>query len=412
MPSSISSSDFETGYQTLDQQGRLKVAVKTLIAGILVFGAVVAIYNGILQSLGNFNGRMVAQLQHLPQLVAASRDKDAIMVFGSSMVQAGFEPEVFDRAMQGYGVDTISYNYGVGNLNPRYQALMTRRVREAFQAGDQKLSLALIEFNPFQTTKVRDTVLTFTADQNDALLASLTELWQLTLRDPTRGIRLFNIRFLRDGMSAELFTSLPGLLMSQSGSNSSKAEYGEARDRSEEIFDRFNEQRDSSGRIQGGDRWSASLRGGRIDKSTLSEQALKTLSEYVVSRRNPLFMEDDLQRRIDTSDILDLDFEEELILAFIEMVENFKPIADVVEVIVLPRNTDWVTYSPEVQRRLSALLRRIEWETEVVVRDFQTHPRITPEHYIDTTHLSFAEGIDVYTELLAETYAGVIGKPR
>lgn len=70
-----------------------------------------------------------------------------------------------------------------------------------------------------------------------------------------------------------------------------------------------------------------------------------------------------------------------------------------------------MTYTPEVQSRLDGVLRRIAQETGVHVRDFQNDPRITAKHYIDTTHLSFHDGIDVFSRVLAEEYAGVIA-PR
>ena len=136
--------DLDPDYQTLDQTKRLRVALRTLAAGVLVFGGVVFIYNGLLQIIGDINGRVVAQIEHLPEIVAENRDKRKVFVFGSSMVQAGFEPDVFDAAMADKGIDTLSYNYGVGNINPEFQELIARRIREAFLAGDERLALTFL----------------------------------------------------------------------------------------------------------------------------------------------------------------------------------------------------------------------------------------------------------------------------
>ncbi len=424
-PSSISSSDIscsdsdpESDYQSLDQANRLRVALKTLAAGVLVFGAVVLIYNGILQALGDINGRVVAQLEHLPGIVAQNRDKRKVFVFGSSMVQAGFEPDVFDAAMADKGIDTISYNYGVGNLDPEFQVLIARRIREAFLEGDEQLALTLIEFNPFQATRVRNRLGAITRDQNVAVLSSNEELWNITLDDPTRGLRLFNIRYLRSGLSAELITSIPRMFASAGSAEARERraqivateEYQAAQERSAELSARYRELRDTNVPITGSDQWKAEIRGGRIDKSAFSPETLEALGAWMESRRYPGFMEVDLMRRVAGADILELEFEEALIEAFIELVIELDDVSDQIEVILLPRNTEWVTYTPEVQERLNGVLRRIADETGVAVRDFQEHPAITPQYFFDTTHLSTYDGIDIFSRLLADEYADVLSQ--
>ena len=409
MPSSTSSSDsiFEEAYQTTDPSGRLRVAIRTLLAGVLVFGGVVGIYNGLLSLIGDYNGRVVGQLEHLPVVVGENRGKQKVFVVGSSMVQAGFEPTVFDQATREKGVETISYNYGVGNLDPNYQELITRRIREQFLRGDEKLALTLIEFNPFQATQVRSVFGSITADQNIAVLASDAELWEITLDDPTRGVRLFNIRYLRDGLSAELITSATALL--NQAPNTSTEAYRIADRQSDELWARFNELRNTDTTIQGSSQWNVDTRGGRIDKSKLSAEALDALGQWAASRRYAGFMESDLARRVRGADILELKFDDRSIVAFIAMVRDLQVVSDHIEVILLPRNTDWVNYAPDVQRRLDAVLRRIEVETGVFVRDYQVDPRIRPEHFQDTTHLSYYDGIDVFTRMLANDYLSVFG---
>ncbi|MCZ6458136.1 MAG: hypothetical protein O6766_02130 [Gammaproteobacteria bacterium] len=410
MPSSTFNSD--NAYQTTDPRNRLRVALYTLAAGIFLFGGVVLIYNGMLALLysagGNINGRVVDQIEHLPEIVEENRDKQKVFVFGSSMVQAGFEPTVFDSAMAARGVDSISYNYGIGNLNPTFQELITRRIQEQFLKGRGRLALALVEFTPFQATIVRNKFGAITADQNIALLSSRAELWEITRHDPTRGIRLINIRYLRDSVSAELITSIPALLTSSIENNARNVAYRAALVRTDELEAEFDELRGSDEPIQGSDRWNVALRGGRIDKSGYSREVLDAMGAWVASRRHPEFMKADLQRRIESADILELGFDDRQIDKFIELVRNFLPIADHVEVIIMPRNSDWVTYTPEVQDRLDGVLRRIAQETGVYVRDFQNDPRITAEHYIDTTHLSFHDGIDAFSRILAEEYADVV----
>ena len=45
-----------------------------------------------------------------------------------------------------------------------------------------------------------------TVDAFASMLTTPGELWQITLQDPTRGIRLFNIHYLRNDISAEMIT--------------------------------------------------------------------------------------------------------------------------------------------------------------------------------------------------------------
>ncbi len=136
------------------------------------------------------------------------------------------------------------------------------------------------------------------------------------------------------------------------------------------------------------------------------------MGQWAESARYSGFMENDLFRRVRTADILELRFDDEVIKAFVAMVTNLRAVSEVVEVILLPRNTDWITYTPEVQLRLDEVLRHIESETGVKVRNFQVHPNITPAHFLDTTHLSYYDGIDIFTEILADTYADALKKLR
>ena len=324
------------------------------------------------------------------------------------MVEAGFEPYIFDRAISGKGIDSISYNYGAGGLNPKYQVLITRRIQEAFQAAGERLDLALIEFCPFQETKVRNRVTAFIDDQYVATLASNKELFDITLADPTTGIRLFNIRYLRAGISAELLTT------------------GMTREINEELTDRLSEAylaarrrtNDLSRQLRASVRkdvpdfttspWDRRLRGGLADKTKLSERSIEILRDLMASRRHPEFLEADLRRRIDEADILDLGFDQQLLDAFVQMVRNFQSFSEHVEVILLPRNTDWVNYTPAVRARLDAALQAITDQTDVVIRDYQVHPKIGPEHFLDTTHLSLYDGLDIFTKILAEDYAEVL----
>ncbi len=404
MPSSISSSS-----------SAMSVSFKTLWAGVLLFGLVLGAYNlavyGLKSAGADLNGRVSAQINYLPTLIDEIDGKDAVMVFGSSMVQAGFEPLLFDGIMAEKGLSTISYNYGIGNLNPYFQDYLSRRIKDQFQQGRQKLKLAIIEFNPFQTTTVRKNAIPFTDEQNLALLMSNKELFQVLLENPTKGIRLLNIRYLRQGYSAELFSSLPLLIASEMQPTAPRTEeYREAQKKSQQANQAFRELVRGQQGDGGFPPWDPSTRGGRMDKSQFTQEILDSLRDWMASRRYVGFLQDDLDRRIRGADIEQLNFDEELIESFIAIVKDFQEISEEVVVVLLPRNTDWVKYTPEVQAKLNQVNQRIQTSTGADVKNYQVIDPIGPEHFNDTTHLSWYDGNDIFTEFLAEEFHRLINE--
>ena len=143
-----------------------------------------------------------------------------------------------------------------------------------------------------------------------------------------------------------------------------------------------------------------------------SDEIRDMLSEYYELIQHDYYMARDRIRRINTSDIEALEFDEDLIVAFINMVKAFKPVADNIEIILLPKNTDWIQHPPEVLERQRLLLERIERETGVVVRDFQQIDAISNDMFSDTTHLNGLEGLHVFTRFLADEYAHLLVPAR
>ena len=95
-------------------------------------------------------GRVMESRRQLP--IITEIEEPVVMVFGSSMVQAGFSPRQFDKEMAERDRQVKSFNFGFGGLNPFFQDFLSRRIQEEFAANDKRLALAVIEFNPFQTT--------------------------------------------------------------------------------------------------------------------------------------------------------------------------------------------------------------------------------------------------------------------
>ncbi|XOV85280.1 MAG: hypothetical protein ACFHXK_09200 [bacterium] len=407
MPSSIFSSDPSQPISGSAPSGRdqpIQVAVKTLISGVLVFGLVVLMYVSL--GIGEYNDRIEKPLGMLKTISENLKVEPQIIVYGSSMVQYGFDPLLFDAELALRGVTATSYNFGVPNVDPGYQEIMTRRIREHFEAERAKIDLVLLEFNPFQLTKVREARSFTTRDQNHAILFSGSELWDVVRKDPARGIRLLNIRYLRDGISAEMLTSFaPSILFRQNGSHTpayKAALLASAKALSE--FERLRDRDAGGGFVY----WNEEFRGGRNDKKQFQEDTLSALRDWNEKQRHPLILQADLDRRVRTADIFNLEFSENLSRSFIKMVKNLEAVSDNIDIILMPRNTAWIDYDADAQHRLEAMLERIHIETGIVVRNFQLTPGIGPEHFRDTTHLSTYDGADIFTTTLAEYYAPLI----
>lgn len=395
----------------MNKHSPMRTNLKTAVAGLIVFGSLVLLYTEGIKGLeraggGSLNARALTMIDYLPEITAQPADRKLVMFFGSSMVEAGFDPLAFDGVMAGEGLAVTSYNYGLGNLNPRFQELLTRRIREAFERDGRRLALALVEFNPFQTTIRRNQTTRMMDEQNIAILSSPGELWRETLEDPSVGTRMFVIRYLRKGYSAELLTTLPQLIAANTPSGFVESEeYRAAQERrnqaNREFFARFAEDDYPEPALPG---WDPATRGARLDLSLISAETRAALTPLQEASRHPLLMQQDLQRRIVSADILELRFDETLIAAFIEMVRNFQAIAETVEVVLLPRNTEYVIYTPEVRARLEAVKRRIAEETGVVIRDQQLHRLIDGSHFADSTHMNTG-GTELYSRALAADYA-------
>ena len=72
---------------------------------------------------------------------------------------------------------------------------------------------------------------------------------------------------------------------------------------------------------------------------------------------------------------------------------------------MLPKNSRWIKNSPEALARQQAVIERIEKATGIKIIDYQNTDRITPEMFIDTTHLTRYHGGVVFTNMLVEEFA-------
>jgi hypothetical protein len=346
----------------------------------------------------------VSQAQKaLPKIV--KEDKDLMLFFGSSMVGAGFSARQFDRELQERGKDNIkSFNLGFGGLNPFFQDYFARRIRDEFARADRKAKLVVIEFNPFQASKTRWRRAKSIVDSYITMLATDEELFEIAKTDLQRGIRLFNIKYLRNDISAQMITSYYGNALFPSKRMERIPEPEEITKRRRELGKQLNEAFEREYPDYKGEAWSYEWQGAGTIPQERSAETLVLFEQYYDTFLNDANLQNKLNGRIHSADILEMNFEPLMIESFIRIVKSFEQIADKVEVVMLPRNTKWVKYTEQGEQRLSDAIAQIEAETGLTVRNHQTVPGIDATSFSDATHLARYRGDVRYTSYLVEQY--------
>lgn len=347
-------------------------------------------------------GRVTESRVALPQII--KEPNDIVMFFGSSMTRAGFSPRKFDNDLAQLGKYVKSFNYGFGGLNPYFQDFLSRRIADEFIEGDRKIKLAMIEFNPFQTTQTRWNRARPVVDSFLTLLATDTELMEVAKEDLTRAIRLFNIKYLRGNISAEMITSFFGREVFPPQSRQTFKDDDEIIAERRRLGSLLNKKFEEEYPNYKPTQWSYEWQGGGTIPEERSVETLDIFNDYynVTQTDNP--MKNDRLSRIRSADIEGLNFEPLLVEHFINIIKNFQRVSDNVEVIMLPKNSKWIKTTPEGEQRLARVVKQIEQATGITMQNHQNIPEITAAMYRDTTHLSRYKGDIAYTDYLIEQY--------
>lgn len=390
------------------EAGDNRIFRKTLLVILLGMGAALAILRGIAEindaSKEGILERVTEAQEALPRIIGL--ENDLAMFFGSSMVEAGFSPRLFDQWMAEEGTNVKSFNFGFGGLNPYFQDYLSRRIRDEFVANDRRLKLAMIEFNPFQTTSTRWNGALPTVDSFLTMLGTDKELLEIAKEDFTRGVRLFTIRYLRNDISAEIITAQFARSLQPRPQESDIPENEDAIARRNEILEALDGKLEEDYPDYDYSEWYWPWQGGGTIPSDRSEETVVLIQELMGTYLTDHRLDNDRLFRIRSADIIELQFEELLVESFIRIVENFKEFSDHVEVILLPRNVDWIDYSPEGWKRLEQTIARIERETGITMLNLQDTAAITPDMFLDTTHLGRYTGDIAFTRLLVDKVSG------
>lgn len=347
-------------------------------------------------------GRVGEAIAALSKIV--KEPNDLVFFYGSSMTRAGFSPRKFDAELADMGKDVTSFNYGFGGLNPYFQDFLSRRIADTMVENDRRIKLAMIEFNPFQTTQTRWNRSKPVLDSYLTLLASDSELVDESASDVTRMARLFSIKYLRDAISAEMVTTYFGRELFPGPPwqvyKDDESVVAERR----KLGNLLRQQFDKEFPNYEGANWSYQRRGGGLTKKERSDESLALIDQYYEVSHTDNQMKNDRLSRIRTADIEELHFEPLLVEHFINTVKNFQAVSDNVEVILLPKNSKWIHTTKEGEKRLAEAIKQIELATGVTIKNHQNIAEITSDMYRDTTHLARYRGDVAYTDYLLKQY--------
>ncbi|WP_375772186.1 hypothetical protein NR798_15295 [Archangium gephyra] len=333
-------------------------------------------------------GRVRDFLQVLPDLTAR---EDAALVFGSSIIQHGFSPEVFEAHLRGPRV--TAYNLGFPGVEPEVQRLLALRVAEAFQRSGHRARLTVVEFTPFQATLARGQASRFRelAQVKQALLATPGDLAQTALRSPEEASHLAALQALGGNSPLAVTSLLEHQLFDGLGPEEPDAGR-------KALAARVRAGRD---RVEGRSvpEWDAVRRG---EVRLVFDETREDYLAWARMRSAPEVLEQDLAWRVETSDLLELRFDEGKVAAFAEALRALAGVSERTVLLLAPRNGAWVRLTPEGRARLAEVVARLSREAGVPVVDLSEAPEFTPEDFIDVTHLNESSGRPRLSRRLAE----------
>jgi hypothetical protein len=387
-----------------------RIATRTLGVGLGLLLAALGLARGFISYLerstpserraqhSEGTGRLVGFLEALPEI---ARREDAVLVFGSSLIQHGFSPEAFEQHL---GVPVTAYNLGFPGVDPEVQALLARRIANTFEESGHKARLSLVEFTPFQATVARGRAQRFRelASIKKALLADSLTLARVARRSPEEASHLGALRLL-GGTSPLVVKSLVEERFFDGPTPSwwpVPTPPDEARERRAWV-DRIHAGRAAAERREVPE-WDPVRRG---EVRWIFDETREAYAAWARLRTSREVLEPELQWRVESSDLLELHFDEEQVRLFIQAVRTLASVSRETRVVLAPRNPAWNQPTPEGRARLAAVLARIERETGAPVLDLSDSPEFHPEDFIDVTHLNESSGRPRLARRLAEAVA-------
>ncbi|WP_224249633.1 SGNH/GDSL hydrolase family protein [Hyalangium gracile] len=392
-----------------------RIAARTLGVGLVLLVAALGLARGFVSLLvrttspelrAQFTEGSIRLEEFLGALPELAQREDAVLVFGSSLIQHGFSPETFEKHLPS---PATAYNLGFPGVDPEMQALLARRVADAFERSGRKARLSLVEFTPFQATLARGRSPWYREQSavKKALLADLLTLAQEARRSPEEASHLGALRLMGGTSSlsvtslleTRLFDAPPPAWWPVPPPEDPSAER-------KAWVSRIHEGRAAIERRQVPE-WDPVRRG---EVRWIFDETREAYLAWARLRSVPEVLESEREWRVETADMLELRFDDAQVTAFIQAVRALAAVSLETRVVLAPRNRAWNQPTPEGRARLAAVLARIEREAGVPVLDLAESPEFGPEDFIDVTHLNESSGRPKLSRRLAEAVADPGGR--
>lgn len=376
----------------IDRRGPLRVLVIGLVLFVTAFAADRALLHvlarsqppEVMQQLTH--ERLVLATRRLPDI---ARDGTAV-VFGTSPMQWGFSPAIFDRTMARSGTPTLTYNLGNFGIGPDLMSIMARRLGAALRAENRRLRLAVLEFTPWNATAARrnDFFINAMAAAQRARLVDAAGLLDLARHDLDQASEVLALEAWGD-IPPEAAVIIYNRVVLQPITH-----LGTDR-RSRLIRDAGKRARVNSQ----GEAWNLRRRGEVVLRDPAKPA---DYDAWLALHQQPEFMVEDLAWRVNSADIHGLHFDDGFIDEYIALARILKTYADTVVVVVAPCHPDARPEDAHARARLDAVLARIAGEADVPVVDLYESPAFLRHDFMDNTHVSDSTGKEKLSRMLAE----------
>ena len=384
---------------SLDRRGPLRVLGVMLALLIVAFVADKTLLRLIAR---NQPPEVLQQLTHERLLVATrklpdiARDGTAV-VFGTSPMQWGFSPAIFDRTLAQGAVTMRTYNLGNFGIGPDLMSIMARRLGGELEGQNRRLRLAVLEFTPWNATAARrnDFFINAMASAQRARLVNAPALLGIARHSLDQASEVLTLKAWGD-LPPEAAVIIYNRMVLQPITN-----LGTDR-RSRLIRDAGKRARVNSQ----GEAWNFRRRGEVVLRDPAKPQDYDAWLEL---HQQPAFMVEDLAWRVNSADIHGLHFDDDFIDDYIELARILETYADLVVVVVAPCHPDARPEDAAARARLAAVLKRIETEAHVPVVDLYESPAFVRYDFMDNTHVNDSTGKEKLSRILAERILPLLG---
>lgn len=344
----------------------------------------------------------------LPEI--AGRTENAAFMVGGSPVLYGFSPKLFDARMRAHAIDVRSYNVGINANFPDMDALIVRRIGDAYKHANRRVRVMMITFGPWAFSRwfaAGDPNRNRSRLVKSAALLTETEIASLFLHDPNFASELLGVRML-GGLGAPDTIALLGERMFGGRINGavSPSWWFGADPPAPEPYDKVvHDTRVGWGSQLG--HWDGGA-SGEFFQDRGDDEAVARLQ----SATDALSPSEERVTWYDDKTKGDIQIEPELFAKFLDAVRFAQGFSDAVVVVVMPTNPLVGRLTAEGRRHFEEIKAEMVRQTGVSVIDLYEPPGLTRADYIDLSHLNERIGKPMFSTLLADRVADVLARQK